>query len=276
MNVIQQCYWELFGQHGLALFDIDSVKHAPSSSKKVLQQCHYVEVQCSQDHSGNNQSSRPTCMPGATMKLVPTTCLQRCFVSGQTKTETFWDPQLWTTCWAVDIFCSSWRIQGHGLCPCCKCRDYWCYALSPHSLRYPELSNNCESASRYYRGETGDSFFPNCHQFSARKDWCCQFVNAVIPGSEWAKMPCIEPSIVTLPGACWFPIMDLASGYNQVPVTEADKMKTAFCTPFSLLEWNRMPLGLCNTPSAFQQCLDLNMVIHCCYIWTMSLYILPL
>ena len=69
-------------------------------------------------------------------------------------------------------------------------------------------------------------------------------------------LPRIEESLDALSGATWFSTLDLVSGYNQVPVVERDKPKTAFCTPFGLFEFNRMPFGLCNAPGTFQRLME--------------------
>ena len=57
-------------------------------------------------------------------------------------------------------------------------------------------------------------------------------------------LPRIEESFDALQGASWFSTLDLASGFNQIGVTEEDKAKTAFTTPFGLFEYNGMPFGL--------------------------------
>ena len=69
-------------------------------------------------------------------------------------------------------------------------------------------------------------------------------------------LPRIEETLDSLSGARWFSTLDLASGYNQVRVAEKDEQKTAFCTPFGLFEFNRMPFGLSNAPSTFQRLME--------------------
>ena len=64
--------------------------------------------------------------------------------------------------------------------------------------------------------------------------------------------------------AHWFSTMDLASSYNHVSLSERDKGKSAFCTPFGLFEWNRMSFGLCQTPSTFERLMEKIFVAQHC------------
>lgn len=50
--------------------------------------------------------------------------------------------------------------------------------------------------------------------------------------------------------------MDATSGFWHINIHDEDKEKTGFLTDFGLFEWNRLPMGLCNSPATFQRYMD--------------------
>lgn len=65
-------------------------------------------------------------------------------------------------------------------------------------------------------------------------------------------LPNITEILDQLGNAEYFSILDLASGFHQIPLDPKDAHKTAFSTPYGHYEFTRMPFGLKNRPSCFQ------------------------
>ncbi|XP_064479216.1 uncharacterized protein LOC135392436 [Ornithodoros turicata] len=63
-------------------------------------------------------------------------------------------------------------------------------------------------------------------------------------------------ALAALTGAKFFSVMDLASGFHQIPMCDQDIEKTAFITPWGLYEYLRMPFGLKGAPFTCQRAVD--------------------
>ena len=57
-------------------------------------------------------------------------------------------------------------------------------------------------------------------------------------------MPTIEQAFEQFGGAVRFSVLDLNSAYYQIPLSEKSRRITAFCTPFGLFEFNKLPMGI--------------------------------
>ena len=68
-------------------------------------------------------------------------------------------------------------------------------------------------------------------------------LNAKTVGDAYT-LPRIQESLDALVGAQYFSTLDLASGYYQTAMGPRDQHKTAFSTPFGLIQYTRMPMGL--------------------------------
>ena len=69
-------------------------------------------------------------------------------------------------------------------------------------------------------------------------------------------MPRIDEMIDQLGEAHYLSKLDLNKGFYQIPLSQVDQEKTAFCTPWGKFHFNMMHFGLRNAPASFQRMMD--------------------
>ena len=57
-------------------------------------------------------------------------------------------------------------------------------------------------------------------------------------------MPNIDQALEQFSGVTIFSVFDLNSAYYQIPLSATSRRITAFCTPYGLFEFNKLPIGI--------------------------------
>lgn len=69
-------------------------------------------------------------------------------------------------------------------------------------------------------------------------------------------IPRIEDALHCLSGGKWFTVLDLRSGYYQIPMSEVGKEKTAFICPLGFYQFECMPQGISGATATFQRVME--------------------
>ena len=83
-------------------------------------------------------------------------------------------------------------------------------------------------------------------------------------------LPRVDDILTALGEAQYFTSLDLASGYWQIGFSEDARQKSAFVTYNGLLEFLRMPFGLCNAPATLQRLMQRvlsGLEYKCCFVY---------
>ena len=83
-------------------------------------------------------------------------------------------------------------------------------------------------------------------------------------------LPNLTEMLEQMGGSNWFSVLDLKSGYWQIPMVEADKVKTAFSIGQGLWQFKVMPFGLCIAVATFQRVMERvldGLLGSCCLVY---------
>jgi hypothetical protein len=98
----------------------------------------------------------------------------------------------------------------------------------------------------------------------------CRALNAITVKNH-CTIPRIDDLLDAVAGNQYFTSLDLTSGYHQISISEEDRPKTAFRTPFGHFPFKVLIEGLTNAPATFQTVM--NAVFHpyiievCCCLY---------
>jgi hypothetical protein len=65
-------------------------------------------------------------------------------------------------------------------------------------------------------------------------------------------LPFMDQMLERLAGKSFYCFLDGYSGYNQITINPEDQEKTTFTCLFGTYAYRKMPFGLCNAPTTFQ------------------------
>ena len=71
------------------------------------------------------------------------------------------------------------------------------------------------------------------------------------------SLPLIEDCQDSSYGKRVFFVLDLCSGYFQIPLETGSRHNTYFSTRFGSYQWTRLPMGLCTAHATFQRAMQL-------------------
>ena len=89
--------------------------------------------------------------------------------------------------------------------------------------------------------------------------WCVDFRNLNRDSDKYNyPVPPMEQILQMVSGTELFSLLDGFLGYNQVLVSEQDRMKTTLRTKWGTFSYSRIPFGLINVGATFQREMDIN------------------
>jgi len=135
---------------------------------------------------------------------------------------------------------------------------------SYYRMTAPELAELKRQIEKYLATgmiRPSNSPYGSACLFAPKKNGKLRFVIDYRPLNNMTVKNAVQPAGVDdclnqMGGSRIFSAMDLAQGYNQIPIKEEDRHKTAFNTKYGHYEWNVMPFGLCNSPATFTNALN--------------------